>query len=113
MACLQRAMFAPSWLACHAVTYATRGNARIQGVENRGRKVFDGRIEEGQSMVIPQYYGVVKRASEQGFEWITFTTCHSPMRSSFSGRNSVLKAMPQEVVMNEHNVRASSCVEVE
>nr|CAA64791.1 legumin [Metasequoia glyptostroboides] len=98
------AMFAPSWLACHAILYATRGDARIQVVENRGRRVFDGRLQEGQFLVIPQFYAVMKRAGDQGFDWITFTTCHSPIRSSFTGRNSVLKAMPQEVVMNAYNI---------
>nr|CAA64790.1 legumin [Cryptomeria japonica]prf//2209280A legumin:ISOTYPE=31 [Cryptomeria japonica] len=98
------AMFAPSWVACHAILYATRGDARIQVVENRGRRVFDGRVQEGQFLVIPQFYAVMKRAGDQGFDWITFTTCHSPIRSSFTGRNSVLKAMPQEVVMNAYNI---------
>ncbi|MDK2413578.1 cupin domain-containing protein, partial [Aphanizomenon sp. 202] len=36
-----RAMFAPSWLACHAIMYVTRGDARVQVVDNRGRRVFD------------------------------------------------------------------------
>nr|CAA64792.1 legumin [Metasequoia glyptostroboides] len=99
-----RALFAPSWLSSHAILYATRGDARIQVVENRGRRVFDGRVQEGQFLVIPQFYAVVKRAGDQGFEWITFTTSHSPIRSSFTGRNSVLKAMPQEVVMNAYNI---------
>ncbi|KAH9295838.1 hypothetical protein KI387_039426, partial [Taxus chinensis] len=98
------AMFVPSWLSCHAIVYATRGDAHIQVVENRGRKVFDGRIREGQFIVIPQFYAVVKRAGDQGFDWITFTTSHSPIRSSLAGRNSVLKAMPEEVVMNAYNI---------
>ncbi|KAH9295818.1 hypothetical protein KI387_039406 [Taxus chinensis] len=98
------AMCVPSWLSCHAIVYATRGDARIQVVENRGRKVFDGRIREGEFIVIPQFYAVVKRAGDQGFEWITFTTSHSPIRSSLAGRNSVLKAMPEEVVMNAYNI---------
>ncbi|KAH9293677.1 hypothetical protein KI387_041117, partial [Taxus chinensis] len=66
----------PSWLSCHAILYATRGDAHIQVVENRGRKVFDGSIREGQFIVIPQFYAVVKRAGDQGFDWITFTTSH-------------------------------------
>ncbi|KAH9295642.1 hypothetical protein KI387_039230, partial [Taxus chinensis] len=104
------AMCVPSWLSCHAILYATRGDAHIQVVENRGRKVFDGSIREGQFIVIPQFYAVVKRAGDQGFDWITFTTSHSPIRSSLAGRNSVLKAMPEEVVMNAYNI---SCREAQ
>ncbi|XP_057816629.2 11S globulin seed storage protein Ana o 2.0101-like [Cryptomeria japonica] len=99
-----RAMFAPSWLSCHAILYATRGDARIQVADNRGERVFDARVQEGQFLVIPQFYAVVKRAGDQGFEWIAFTTSHSPIRSSFTGRNSVLKGMPQEVVMHAYNI---------
>lgn len=105
-----RAMFAPSWLTSHAVMYVTRGDARVQVVDNRGRRVFDGSIREGEFIVIPQFYSVVKRAGDQGFDWITFTTSHSPIRSSFVGKDSVLKSMPQEVVMAAYNI---SCGEAQ
>ncbi|GLT61865.1 hypothetical protein SLA2020_345400 [Shorea laevis] len=39
-----------------------------------GDEVFDDWIQEGQIIVVPQNFLVVKRASEQGLEWIAFKT---------------------------------------
>eukprot|EP01018_Ginkgo_biloba_P038605 Gb_30214 [translate_table: standard] len=99
------AMFAPSWLMnAHGVMYVTRGRGRIQIVANEGRRVFEGEVREGQFLVIPQFHAIVKQAGTEGLEWITFTTSNSPSRSSLTGRNSVFKAMPQEVVMNAFKI---------
>lgn len=74
-ACMQRASFVPSWrMNAHAIMYVTRGEGRIEVVGDEGRSVFDGRVKEGQFIVIPQFYAVVKQAGEDGLEYITFTT---------------------------------------
>eukprot|EP01018_Ginkgo_biloba_P038617 Gb_34863 [translate_table: standard] len=100
-----KAIFAPSWLVnAHGVMYVTRGRGRMQIVANEGKRVFEGEVREGQFLVIPQFHAIAKQAGTEGLEWITFTTSDSAFRSSLTGRNSVLKAMPQEVVMNAYNI---------
>nr|CAA77568.1 pine globulin-1 [Pinus strobus] len=87
-----RASFVPSWrMNAHAIMYVTRGEGRIEVVGDEGRSVFDGRVKEGQFIVIPQFYAVVKQAGEDGLEYITFTTSDNSYRSTLAARQSVLK----------------------
>nr|CAA44874.1 legumin-like storage protein [Picea glauca] len=94
-----RASCVPSWrMNAHGIMYVTRGEGRIEVVGDEGRSVFDGRVREGQFIVIPQFYAVIKQAGDEGFEWITFTTSDISFQSFLAGRQSVLKAMPEEVL---------------
>lgn len=84
--------------------YVTKGSARIQVVGNHGKSVFDEEVKEGQLLIVPQNFVVVKKASDRGFEWITFKTNDNAMNSQLAGRLSAIRAMPNEVLMNSYGI---------
>ncbi|KAH9682024.1 glutelin type-A 1 [Citrus sinensis] len=101
----QNAMMAPHWnLNAHSVVYITRGNGRMQIVAENGENVFDGQIREGQLIVVPQGFAVVKRASNRGLEWISFKTNDVAMTSQLAGRASVIRGLPLDVIQNSFQV---------
>ncbi|GER54635.1 CBS domain-containing protein, partial [Striga asiatica] len=57
------------FVKAHSFLYVTRCASRMQIVNHRGWAVLDGEVREGQAVVVPQNFAVVKRASEQGCEW--------------------------------------------
>ncbi|XP_059627231.1 11S globulin seed storage protein 1-like [Cornus florida] len=101
----RNAMVAPLWnINAHSVLYVIRGNAHIQISGNSQRPAFDGEVREGQLLIVPQNFAVVKRARDQGFEWISFKTNDLAKTSPLAGRTSVVRAMPEEVLMNAYQV---------
>ncbi|KAK6161294.1 hypothetical protein DH2020_004675 [Rehmannia glutinosa] len=101
----KNAIMAPRWSTnAHSVMYVTRGSARIQVVGNQGNSVFNEEVNEGQLLIVPQNFVVVKRASEQGFEYITFKTNDNAMNSQLAGRLSAIRAMPEAVLMNAYGI---------
>lgn len=88
----------------HSVMYCTRGNAHIQIVDDMGRSVFDGQVRQGQLLVIPQNYAVVKQASPEGFEWISVKTNDHATRAPLAGRISAIRAIPIDVLANAFRI---------
>ncbi|KAL6522755.1 hypothetical protein OROHE_016602 [Orobanche hederae] len=101
----KNAMMAPHWsINSHTIMYVIRGSARIQVVGNQGKTVLDEEIREGQLLIVPQNFASVKRAGEQGFEWVAFRTNDNAMIGQLAGRLSAIRAMPEEVLMNAYGV---------
>ncbi|XP_026440498.1 11S globulin subunit beta-like [Papaver somniferum] len=101
----QNALLAPHWnLNAHSVMYVTRGSCRCQIVGNQGRQVFNGQLNQGQMLVVPQNFAVVKQAGNEGFEWISFKTNDNAMTSPLVGKTSVLRAMPVHVLMTAYQI---------
>ncbi|KAG8370421.1 hypothetical protein BUALT_Bualt14G0115100 [Buddleja alternifolia] len=102
----RNAIMAPHWtINAHTMIYVTRGSGRFQVVGHTGKSVFDGQVREGQMIIVPQNYVVVKRASEdQGIEWISFKTNDNAMTSQLAGRLSAIRALPEEVLMNSYQI---------
>ncbi|XP_026440502.1 legumin B-like [Papaver somniferum] len=101
----QNALLAPHWnLNAHSVMYVTRGSCRCQIVGNQGRQVFNGQLNQGQMLVVPQNFAVVKQAGNEGFEWVSFKTNDNAMTSPLVGKTSVLRAMPVDVLMNAYQI---------
>ncbi|KAL1558983.1 13S globulin seed storage protein 1-like [Salvia divinorum] len=101
----KNAIVAPQWTTnAHSALYVTKGSARIQVVGTQGRLVFDGEVKEGQLLVVPQNFVVVKKASENGFEWISFKTNDNAKHAQLAGRLSAIRAMPNEVLMNAFGI---------
>ncbi|XP_026460752.1 11S globulin subunit beta-like [Papaver somniferum] len=101
----QNALLAPHWnLNAHSVIYVTRGSCRCQIVGNQGRQVFNGQLNQGQMLVVPQNFVVVKQAGNEGFEWVSFKTNDNAMTSPLVGKTSVLRAMPVDVLMNAYQI---------
>ncbi|KAI4326562.1 hypothetical protein MLD38_031864 [Melastoma candidum] len=62
--------------------------------------------------VIPQFYTTVARASNEGFEWVSFKTSGQPMKSPLAGYTSVLRALPIEVIENAYEMSPREAMEV-
>ncbi|KAF7120146.1 hypothetical protein RHSIM_Rhsim13G0035100 [Rhododendron simsii] len=101
----RNALMAPHWkINAHCVLYATRGEARMQVVDQRGQAVFDGRVREGELLVVPQNYVVAKQAGDEGFEFVAFKTHENAMFSTLSGRTSAIRAIPVDVLANAYGM---------
>ncbi|KAI3982561.1 hypothetical protein MKX01_031300 [Papaver californicum] len=101
----QNALVAPHWhLNSHSMIYVTRGNARVQVVGNAGRQVFNGQLIQGQILVVPQNFAVVKQAGKEGFEWVAFKTNDNAMMNPLVGKSSALREMPTDVLMNAYQI---------
>ncbi|XP_073118745.1 11S globulin seed storage protein Ana o 2.0101-like [Henckelia pumila] len=101
----KNAIMSPHWSTnAHSALYVTRGSARIQVVGNNGKRVFDEEVNKGQLLVVPQNFVVVKRASDEGFEWIAFKTNENAINNQLAGRLSAIRAMPVDVLTNAYGV---------
>ncbi|XP_010457408.1 PREDICTED: 12S seed storage protein CRD [Camelina sativa] len=98
-------MVLPQWTAnAHTVLYVTGGQAKIQVVDDNGQSVFNEQMGQGQLLVIPQGFAVVKTAGETGFEWISFKTNDNAYINTLSGQTSYLRAVPLDVVKASYGV---------
>ena len=80
---MQNAIYTPHWnVNAHSVMYVLRGRARVQVVNHMGQKSFDGEVKQGQILTVPQNHAVVKQASSDGFEWVSFKTNDNADRKS-------------------------------
>ncbi|KAL0758133.1 hypothetical protein Bca101_095801 [Brassica carinata] len=76
----------------HTVLYVTGGQAKIQVVDDNGQSVFNAQVQQGELLVVPQGFAVVKTAGETGFEWIAFKTNDNAYMNILSGGTSYLRA---------------------
>ncbi|KAG9445653.1 hypothetical protein H6P81_011781 [Aristolochia fimbriata] len=101
----QNSVYLPHWeMNSHSIVYVTRGSARIQVVGSNGKTVLDEEVRRGQIVVVPQYFASMVRASQNGFEWISFKTSALPMKSPIAGARSALKGMPIPVLVNSYRI---------
>lgn len=102
---MQNAIMAPHYnLNAHSIIYGVRGRARIQIVNAQGNSVFDDELRQGQIVVVPQNFAVIKQATEEGFEWVSFKTCENALFQTLAGRTSAIRAMPVEVISNIYQI---------
>lgn len=102
---MQNAVLAPHWnLNAHCVLYSTRGNARIQIVDNRGQSLFNEQVQQGQIIVVPQNFAVVIQAGNEGFRWVAFKTNDNAMMSTLAGRTSAFRGLPADVLANAFQI---------
>lgn len=98
---MQNAIIPPHYqINSHSVVYVTKGRGRLQIVDDNGNNVFDDDLREGQILVLPQNFVVLKRASNEGFEWIALRTNDNAKIQTLSGRISAIRAMPDDVLAN-------------
>ncbi|XP_060180849.1 11S globulin seed storage protein Jug r 4-like [Lycium barbarum] len=101
----RNSIMAPHWVTnAHSVIYITRGEARIQIVDHRGQTVLDDRVRQGQVVVVPQNYAVVKHAENEGVEWVEFNTNSNAMINTLSGRTSAIRGLPVDVIANSYQI---------
>lgn len=96
---------APFWNTnAHSIIYIIRGTGRFQVVGDTGNSVFDDEVREGQMIIVPQNFAIVKKAGNEGLEYIAFKTNDQAMSSPLAGRLSAIRAMPEEVLMNSYQI---------
>ncbi|KAL5229313.1 hypothetical protein ABZP36_017578 [Zizania latifolia] len=101
----QNALLSPFWnINAHSVVYVTQGRARVQVVNNNGKTVFNGELRRGQLLIIPQHHVVLKKAHQEGCSYIAFKTNPNSMVSQIAGKNSILRALPDDVVANAYRI---------
>ncbi|XP_031271122.1 legumin B-like [Pistacia vera] len=101
----RNAILALHWnVNAHSIVSITRGNGRIQIVSENGESVFHEEIREGQLVVVPQNFAVVKRASSDRFEWVSFKTNGLSQTSQLAGRVSVFRALPLDAIRNSSGI---------
>ena len=102
---VQNALVGPYYnLNSNSVIYGLRGNAKVQVVDDNGDNVYDGVLREGQALVVPQNYVVLKRAENEGFEWVSIKTNDNAITNQLAGRLSVIQALPVDVLQNAFNI---------
>ena len=110
---MQNAIFAPHWnINAHSALYVIRGNARIQVVDHKGNKVFDDEVKQGQLIIVPQYFAVIKKAGNQGFEYVAFKTNDNAMINPLVGRLSAFRAIPEEVLRSSFQISSEEAEEL-
>ncbi|XP_068667406.1 11S globulin seed storage protein 2-like [Aristolochia californica] len=101
----ENAIYVPHWsMNSHSIVYVTRGSGRIQVVGSNGNTVLNEEVRRGQIVVVPQYFAVMTKANDNGFEWISFKTSALPMKSPLVGARSALKGMPVQVLANSYQI---------
>ncbi|KAF6987882.1 LOW QUALITY PROTEIN: hypothetical protein CFC21_005477 [Triticum aestivum] len=101
----QNAIISPLWnINAHSVMYMIQGHIWIQVVNDHGRNVFNGLLSPGQLLIIPQNYVVLKKAQRDGSKYIEFKTNENSMVSHIAGKNSILGALPVDVLANAFGI---------
>ncbi|KAM0016106.1 putative 11-S seed storage protein, plant [Helianthus debilis subsp. tardiflorus] len=101
----KNAVLAPHYnLNAHSIMYIISGSSRLQIVRNDGSQVFDDWVQEGQLIVVPQDFAVIKKAGEEGCEWVAFKTNDNAMTTQLAGHFSYIRALPEEVLMNSYSI---------
>ncbi|CAI9107635.1 OLC1v1007036C1 [Oldenlandia corymbosa var. corymbosa] len=109
----RNAIFAPHWYVnANGIIYGVRGEARIQIVNHRGQTVFDEQLRQGQVVVVPQNFAVVKQAGNQGFEWVGFNTNDNAMINSIVGRTSTFRGLPVSVLANSLQISEEQALQL-
>ncbi|KAJ7977242.1 11S seed storage globulin B [Quillaja saponaria] len=99
-------IYAPHWnINAHSILYVTRGRGRVQIVDHNGNQVFDGEVEEGQLLTVPQNFAVARQAGNERFEYIAFQRNYNAIINPLVGRTSAIRALPEDVVANAFQIR--------
>ncbi|KAK7245364.1 hypothetical protein RIF29_40204 [Crotalaria pallida] len=101
----RNAMFVPHYnLNANSILYILNGSAWFQVVDCSGNAVFNGELNEGQVLTIPQNYVVAAKSQSNNFRYVAFKTNDKATVATLAGANSEIKAMPLEVVAHSFNL---------
>ncbi|XP_057957546.1 cocosin 1-like [Malania oleifera] len=88
----------------HSVVYVRRGSGRVQVVGDSGKTVFDGEIEKGEVLVIPQNFVSLTKASDSGLEYVAVKTNDNAMETPLAGEFSVFRSLPVGVLSASYDI---------
>ncbi|KAI3829760.1 hypothetical protein L1987_03888 [Smallanthus sonchifolius] len=98
-------LVSPHWIMnAHNIIYVTEGAMRMQIVNDQGEEVFHDQIQQGQLVVVPQNFAVVKQAQGQECKWISFRTSDNAMMNTLAGETSAMRALPVDVIANAYQL---------
>nr|KYP70740.1 Glycinin G3 [Cajanus cajan] len=109
----KNAMFVPHYnLNANSIVYALEGRAMMQVVNCTGDRVFDGELQEGQVLIVPQNFAVAAKSQSNNFKYVAFKTHDIPVTGTLAGRNSLLNALPEEVIQHTFNLRSEQARQI-
>ncbi|CAK8543594.1 unnamed protein product [Lathyrus sativus] len=102
----KNAMFVPHYnLNANSIIYALKGRARLQVVNCNGNTVFDGELEAGRALTVPQNYAVAAKSLSDRFTYVAFKTNDRAGIARLAGTSSVINDMPVDVVAATFNLQ--------
>ncbi|CAK8543598.1 unnamed protein product [Lathyrus sativus] len=102
----KNAMFVPHYnLNANSIIYALKGRARLQVVNCNGNTVFDGELEAGRALTVPQNYAVAAKSLSDRFTYVAFKTNDRAGIARLAGTSSVINDMPLDVVAATFNLQ--------
>ncbi|OMP03086.1 11-S seed storage protein, plant [Corchorus capsularis] len=102
----------PQWSDAHRIFYMVKGRARFQVVNQNGESVFDDYVEQGQLLTVPQNFAFMKRAGNEGAEWVSFYTNDNAKNTPMAGVGSYMQGVPEEVVAAAYQISREEAREV-
>ncbi|CAL0326859.1 unnamed protein product [Lupinus luteus] len=101
----KNAMFVPSYnVNANSILYVLNGSAWFQVVDCSGNAVFNGELNEGQVLTIPQNYAAAIKSLDDNFSYISFKTNDIPQIAALAGLTSSIRALPLDVVAHAFNL---------
>lgn len=99
-------MFVPHYnVNANSILYALRGRAWIQVVNCTGNTVFDGEVEAGRVLIVPQNFAVAGKSLSDRFSYVSFKTHDRAVINRLVGRSSAISGLPEEVVASTFNLK--------
>nr|CAA86824.1 legumin A precursor [Vicia narbonensis] len=89
----------------NSVIYALKGRARLQVVNCNGNTVFDGELEAGRALTVPQNYAVAAKSLSERFTYVAFKTNDRDGIARLAGTSSVINDLPLDVVAATFNLQ--------
>nr|5GYL_A Chain A, legumin-like protein [Cicer arietinum]5GYL_B Chain B, legumin-like protein [Cicer arietinum]5GYL_C Chain C, legumin-like protein [Cicer arietinum] len=101
----KNAMFVPHYnLNANSILYALKGRARLQIVNCKGNSVFDGELEAGRALIVPQNFAIAAKSLSDRFSYVAFKTNDRAAIGRLLGASSLINGMPEEVVAAAFNM---------
>ncbi|XP_004493780.1 legumin A-like [Cicer arietinum] len=101
----KNAMFVPHYnLNANSILYALKGRARLQVVNCNGNNVFDGELEAGRALIVPQNFAVAAKSMSDRFSYVAFKTNDRAAIGKLVGATSSLSSIPEDVIAATFNM---------
>lgn len=110
---MQNAMVLPHWnMNAHSLMYVTGGRLWVEVVKSNGEAAFKGEVRQGQLLLVPQGFAVIKRSESEGCEYIAFRTNDNAVVNMLTGRLSAMAGLPVGLVANGFRVSLEEAREI-
>ncbi|XP_045792867.1 legumin A2-like [Trifolium pratense] len=109
----KNAMFVPHYnLNANSILYALKGRAWIQVVNCNGNTVFNGELEAGRALIVPQNFAVAAKSLSDRFTYVAFKTNDNAAIARLAGTSSTLSGMPVDVIAATFNMQRNEARQV-